>query len=390
MIDLPLMNDNITNSDIEVLIGFLRNNNIFTQNKYVREFERQWSEWLGVKYSVFVNSGSSANFITMAAIAELYGKGEVIVPPLTWSSDISSVILAGHKPVFVDINKKNLAMDGQKILEAVTENTRAVFLTHILGFNGLTDELLNGLHDRGILLIEDACESHGATFHGRKCGTFGFASNFSFYFAHHMSTIEGGMICTNDRRFYELARMYRSHGMVRESTDNELKESCYREYPDLNPEFIFTVPGFNMRSTELNAVIGLNQLGRLDVNNQKRTANLNYFLKHLDSSKYYTEFDLKGSVNYAFVLLLRDENSVLFHKICDRLREEHVEFRRGTSGGGNQVRQPYVKKRFPDLRPEDYPNADFVHQYGMYIGNYPALEKEKIEKLVKLLNEIQG
>lgn len=390
MINLPLMNDNITRDDVDVLIEFLQNNNIFTQNKNVREFERQWSEWLGVKYSVFVNSGSSANYITMAAIAELYGKGEIIVPPITWSSDISSIILAGHTPVFVDVNLENMAMNDHKIIEAITPNTKAVFLTHILGFNGLTDYLLEELEKRNILLIEDVCESHGATFHEQKCGCFGFASNFSFYFAHHMSTIEGGMICTNDRKFYEYARMFRSHGMVRESQDDELKNQFYTDYPDLNPEFIFSVPGFNMRSTELNAVIGINQLKRLDSNNEKRKENLKLFLENLDKEKYYTDFDLKGSVNYAFVLLLRKPDKPLFDKVCERLREEKVEFRRGTSGGGNQLRQPYVKKRFPHLKAEAYVNADYIHKYGMYIGNYPTLERDTIIELVRVLNSIEG
>lgn len=388
MINLPLMNDNITKDDVEELIRFLQKNNIFTQNKNVREFEKRWSKWLGVEYSVFVNSGSSANFITMAVLAELYGTGEIIVPAITWSSDISSIILAGHTPVFVDVRKESLAMDEQKIMEAVTPKTKAVFLSHILGFNGLTDNLERELDKRNIFLIEDTCESHGATFHGKKCGSFGFASNFSFYFAHHMSTVEGGMVCTNDRKFYEYARMYRSHGMVRESTDDGLKEGYYAKYPDLNPEFIFTVPGFNMRSTELNAVIGLSQLKRLDENNKKRIGNFQCFLEHLDSKKYFTDFVLEGSVNYAFILLLRNADDALFQRVCEKLKEENVEFRRGTSGGGNQVRQPYIRKRFPSLQPSDYPNAEFIHKYGMYIGNFPGLEIGKIKDLVRVLNEV--
>ncbi len=388
MINLPLMNDNITTDDVEVLIDFLKNNNIFTQNKNVREFEQKWSEWLGVKYSVFVNSGSSANFITMAALAEMYGPGEVIVPPITWSSDISSIILAGHTPVFVDVNIENMAMNDKAIIEKITPDTRAVFLTHVLGFNALSDYLLEELEKRNILLIEDVCESHGATFRGKKCGTFGVASNFSFYFAHHMSTIEGGMICTNDKRFYEYARMFRSHGMLRESTDEELKQSYYKEYPELNPEFVFTVPGFNMRSTELNAVIGLNQLKRLDNNNKKRCGNFKYFLENLDAEKYFTDFDLEGSVNYAFVLLLRNPDDDLFQRVCDCLRKEKVEFRRGTSGGGNQLRQPYIRKRYPGMNPEEFVNADYIHYYGMYIGNYPTLEKDKILQLCTLLNDL--
>lgn len=388
MINLPLMDDNITKEDINVLIEFLDNNNIFTQNKNIMEFEKEWSEWLGVKYSIFVNSGSSANYITMSAIAELYGTGEIIVPPITWSSDISSVVLAGHKPVFVDVKLDNLAMNEEEIISKLTPDTKAVFLSHILGFNALSDKLIEELKKREILLIEDVCESHGTTFKGKKCGTFGFASNFSFYFAHHMSTIEGGMICTNDKRFYEYARMFRSHGMVRESTDNELKRYFYEKYNDLNPEFIFSVPGFNMRSTELNAVIGINQLKRLDENNKKRTENFKYFLDNLNPDKYFTNFNIDGSVNYAFVLLLREADDVLFKKVCDKLNEENVEFRRGTSGGGNQARQPYIRKRFPMINPKDFPNADYIHFYGMYIGNFPKLEKTKIDKLVNMLNRL--
>ena len=388
MINLPLMDDNITKEDINVLIEFLDNNNIFTQNKNVMEFEKEWSEWLGVKYSIFVNSGSSANYITMSAIAELYGTGEIIVPPITWSSDISSVVLAGHKPVFVDVKLDNLAMNEEEIISKLTPDTKAVFLSHILGFNALSDKLIEELKKREILLIEDVCESHGTTFKGKKCGTFGFASNFSFYFAHHMSTIEGGMICTNDKRFYEYARMFRSHGMVSKSTDNELKRYFYEKYNDLNPEFIFSVPGFNMRSTELNAVIGINQLKRLDENNKKRTENFKYFLDNLNPDKYFTNFNIDGSVNYAFVLLLREADDVLFKKVCDKLNEENVEFRRGTSGGGNQARQPYIRKRFPMINPKDFPNADYIHFYGMYIGNFPKLEKTKIDKLVNMLNRL--
>lgn len=388
MINLPLMNDNITKDDIEVLIDFLKNNDIYTQNKNVREFERQWSQWLGVKHCVFVNSGSSANYITMAVIAELFGKGEVIVPTITWESDIASVFLAGHKPVLIDIDKKNLAMIETKILENINANTKAVFLTHVLGFNGLSENLINELEKRNILLIEDVCESHGALCGNRKCGSIGYASNFSFYYAHHLSTIEGGMICTNDDTFYEYARMFRSHGMLRETTSDEFKQKYYEKYPKLNPEFIFPVAGFNMRSTELNAVVGLNQLKRLDANNEKRRDNFNLFLDNLRGDKYYTDFDLEGSVNYAFVVLLKEADEEFFARVCEALRQEKVEFRRGTSGGGNQARQPYVMNRLPELDYHKFVNAEFVHQYGMYVGNYPSLEKERIQRLVQVLNNI--
>ena len=208
------------------VIKFLQQDDpILTQSKNVAAFEEEWSQWLGVKHSVFVNSGSSANQITMAAIRERFGGGEIIVPTLTWISDIASVLQNGFDPVFVDINPRTLGMDTEQVLSEITSATRAVFLTHILGYNALDQKLLDELQKQNIPLIEDVCESHGATFKGQKLGSFGFASNFSFYYAHHMSTIEGGMVCTNDSDFYEILRMFRSHGMVREIKSETLKNN---------------------------------------------------------------------------------------------------------------------------------------------------------------------
>jgi CDP-6-deoxy-D-xylo-4-hexulose-3-dehydrase len=220
-----LMFNNIELRDLKKVKIFLNKENIIlTQSKKVLEFEKKWSKWLGVKYSIFVNSGSSANYLTMLALKIIHGeKGEVIVPSLTWISDIVSVINNGFKPVFVDINLDNLCMDETHLLKSLTKKTKAVFITHAQGFNGLSENLLNVLKKRKILLIEDVCESHGATFRGRKLGSFGEISNFSFYYAHHLSTIEGGMICTNNKKIYELARMLRAHGMVRESGNKKFE-----------------------------------------------------------------------------------------------------------------------------------------------------------------------
>lgn len=388
MLDIPLMSDNILPEDIEILIDFLRTSNRLTNGPKVREFEQAWSEWLGVKHTLFVNSGSSANFITMAVLRDLYGAGEVIVPPIAWSSDISSVFAAGHTPVFVDVSLNNMAMAEEEILSHITEKTRAVFLTHVLGFNGLSECLLHELEKRNIPLIEDVCESHGAAMAGKKCGSFGLASNFSFYYAHHMSTIEGGAICTNDDRFYQYCRLYRSHGMIRESTDDKFKQEIEEKYPELRPEFLFLVPGYNMRSTELNAVIGLNQLKRLDANNQRRIENFRLFVDNLDPDKYFTDFQMEGSVNYAFVVLLRNADQKTFQRLTDALKSENVEFRRGTAGGGNLARQPFIRERLPKFDPTILKNADMLHFYGLYTGNYPNLEREKILGLCELLNRI--
>ena len=389
--DWPLMRNNIGRTDVDAVIDFLRADlPILTQSRQVEEFEREWSEWLGVRHSVFVNSGSSANLLTLCALRESAGLGEVIVPPLTWVSDIASVIQCGFKPVFVDINPRTLGMDTAQVLERISNQTKAVFPTHILGYNALDQVLLDELRKRNIPLIEDVCESYGATFRGQKLGTFGIMANFSFYYAHHMSTIEGGMISTNSSDLYYLLRMYRSHGMVRESKCEDIRQAYENHYPDLNPDFIFAFPAYNMRSTEINAVIGRSQLKRLDANNRIRTENLQLFLRHLDPNKYQTDFETEGSCNYAFTLVLKRPDPALCQNVMCTLREHGVEFRRGSSGGGNQLRQPYLRKLFGETEFAKYPVVDHVHFYGFYIGNYPELEKEKISALCSILNQLTG
>jgi len=387
-LDWPLMSDNITRADLDAVIRFLHQDNpILTQSKEVEAFEREWSRWLGVKHSVFVNSGSSANLITIAALKHTFGEGEIIVPTLTWVSDIASVLHCGMKPVFVDINPRTLGMDLDQVLAKITPATKAVFLTHILGYNGLTESFVEELKSRGIALIEDVCESHGATMNGRKCGTFGLISNFSFYYAHHLSTIEGGMVCTDDENLHQKLRMLRSHGMTREAKSAEVKQDYIERHPDLNPNFIFAYPAWNVRSTELNAVIGRSQLPRLDANNEKRTANLMAFLGNLDPKKYFTDFETAGSSNYAFTLVLREPSPELWKRVEQMLGERKIEFRRGTSGGGNQLRQPYLRSLFPEEF-QKYPRVDHVHFYGAYIGNYPELNTDRVHELCRLLNAV--
>lgn len=387
MLNIPLMNNNILPEDKEAVIEFLRSSDKLTNGPKVVEFEEAWSRWLGVKHSVFVNSGASANFITMAVIRELYGQGEVIVPPITWSSDLSSVFAAGLTPVFADVNLSNLAMNEDEVLSRINKNTKAVFLTHVLGFNGLTRRLLDELDRRGIPLIEDVCESHGVSMGGRKCGTFGLASNFSFYYAHHMSTVEGGMICTNDDRFYQLCRLYRSHGLVREMTDEDMRREYAEKYPDLRPQFLFAVPGYNMRSTELNAVMGLSQLKRLDENNIRRVKNMRLFVSHLDPEKYFTDFALEGASSYAFVVLQKNADEEKYRRLTEALDAEKVEYRGGTVGG-NMARQPFVRQRMPGFDPSSLKNAELIHFHGLYTGNYPTLTEDKILGLCDLLNRV--
>ena len=383
------MHNNFSKSDMFAATKlFKQKNPILTQSKNVNNFEKKWSKWLGVKYTVFVNSGSSANFLTMSALKLLYNKNEIIVPTLTWVSDINSVIQNSFKPIFVDINPKNLCMSEDQIIKNVNSKTLAVFMTHVQGFNGLSQRLISFLKRKKILLIEDVCESHGATFNKKKLGTFGKISNFSFYYAHHISTIEGGAVCTNDKKIYEIIRILRSHGMVRESNNKNFEKKMIKKFPSLSPKFIFLYPGYNFRNNEVGAVIGLNQLKSLNKNNEKRKKNFKLFLKLIDKSKYRTDFDIKGSCNYAFPVILKTKKMKKRDNFEKVLLVNKIEFRRGNAGGGNQLRQPYLKRFVKGINFNNFKEVDHIHFFGYYIGNYPSLTNKKIKQVCKILNSI--
>lgn len=388
MLRFPLMRSNFSRSDLDKVIEHLSQDDpILTNGSNCKLFEDEWNQWLGSRYSVFVNSGSSANLLSMMVLKLLNPDGgEIIVPPLTWSSDVASVLHVGFEPVFVDIDAKSLAMDTAGIINSVTKNTKGVFLTHAQGFDGLTDELLEFLAERKIPLIEDVCESHGATHNGRKVGTFGLMSNFSFYYAHHMSTIEGGMVCTDNEEIYEKLRMLRAHGMVREASLDKTQQEYKAKYPDLNEKFIFAYAGYNMRNNEIGGILGREQLKRLDKNNKIRCENLVRFLDGINQEIFQTDFKLEGASNYAFNLVLKKEDNVLMEKLMTELTASGVEFRRGSAGGGNQARQPYLEGLIDDKLKSNLPITDHIHFYGMYIGNFPDLKKHEVDEIVSIIN----
>ena len=389
---LPLINDNVSQRDREVLSDFILSNQRLTNGLKVREFEDMWSKWLGTKHSVMVNSGASGNFLSIALVKELYGIGEVIVPPLGWVSDISSVVQLGMTPVFVDISMDNLSITAENIEKAITPQTKAIVLVHCLGFNAINEKILEISKKYNLVLIEDCCEAHGATFKGQKVGSFGDISIFSFYFGHHITTIEGGMVCVNDDNANDIVRLFRSHGMTREGSQ-ELQDNFVRNYPELNPLFTFAVAGFNVRSTEINAVLGIEQMNRIDSNVDKRRHNFKVWLDNLDNHKFYTEFDVEGNSNFALPLIMKkgyeDRFNINddFSGVRDILDLSGVEYRLGTAGGGNQALQPYLKKY--EYRIEgDLTNVNYVHSNSLYIGNHTDLNDEQIINLCKRLNNV--
>jgi len=385
----PLMHDNVSRKDLDSLISYLSGEDPrLTHGPQVQEFEREWADWVGTSEAVMVNSGSSANDLTLLALREIYGGGEVILSPLGWVSDVAAILHAGLHPVFVDIDPITLGPASDQVLDRLSDETRAALIVHILGLTALTPELVEGCQAAGVPIVEDVCESHGALFEGKRCGSIGYASNFSFYFAHHLTTIEGGAVCTNDAEFADVVRMLRSHGLVRESRSEKRRTAFQEDFPDLNSEFIFAHAAHNNRPTELNGVLGRSQLPRLDANIEIRKRNFSRFMAQLDPAKYRNHYDVKSSSNYAFIVVLQEPDWDLRNKVEETLRTGGIEFRRGLSGGGNQLRQPYLQRYLNGTSPTDFPNVDHVHHFGWYVGNHPGIAESEVDRLCEILNGV--
>lgn len=368
--------------DFEVLMNFIKTTKRFTQFTKVREFEREFSKWQGCQYSVFVNSGSSANLLLINTLKGLRGwtdEDEIIVSTVTWPTNITPVIQNNLKPVFVDVNLQDLSFNYQQLQEAITPKTKAIFITHLLGFPADVNKIKKIIKDRDITILEDCCESHGAQVDGIKVGNLGLGSTFSFYWGHHMTTIEGGMICTDNEELYKMLLLKRSHGLARELPE-EYHEEIKRIYPDMDFKFLFLTDGFNVRNTELQAVLGLTQLKKLDSFIKKRNENYQFFLDIC--SKYDDLILIKRPGVSAFVLpfvFKKREKKEWFQRF---IAENGIESRPLVTG--NTLRQPFLKGYF---QPEGFRNADFLHFNAFYIGNNQFVNKDRIKFLDSLMKQ---
>ena len=204
-----------------------------------------------------------------------------------------------------------------------------------------------------------------------------------------MSTIEGGMICTNDKKAYYDLLMLRSHGMIREVKDKNFQNYMKNKYKDLNSKFIFYHAAYNVRNNEIGAIIGQNQIKRLDSNIKRRNLNLSYFIKNLDKEKYFVNFDTKGQSNYALNVVLKQKDKKFINNVMKKLDLHGVEYRLGSAGGGNQLRQPYLKNIIKSQKAKSFKNTEHIHFYGLYIGNYPELNKRELDFIINLLNKVE-
>jgi CDP-6-deoxy-D-xylo-4-hexulose-3-dehydrase len=289
-------------------------------------------------------------------------------------------IQCGLKPVFVDVNLNDFSFDYEKISEKITEKTRAIFITHLLGFPADIKKIEKMIAGTDIILLEDCCEAHGASIQGAKVGNFGEVSSFSFYWGHHMTTVEGGMICTNDPEIWKLAVLKRSHGLARE-LPVEFHEAHRNRHQDIDFNFLFLTDGFNVRNTELHAVLGIGQLRHLDRYIEIRTKNHERFLEIIEPYKNYIRAPYKSGVS-SFCLPFLFENVQIKEKFQKRITAAGIESRPVV--GGNLLRQPFLK----DYRGTgNFKNAEFLHTNGFYVGNNQFVNEERLSKLENLLAE---
>ena len=379
----PLMKNTLSIMDRVKLAKFILTSDKFTQGKKVNQFEDEWSKWIGCEHSLFVTSGSTANFLLVAAIIEKFNlqKGDkVLLPACTWVTNINPIFQLGLTPIFCDVNIADYSFDIENLkhISQSHPDIKLVFVTHLLGIPAKTEKYKQILPNA--IFIDDVCESHGCVdSFGNKIGSNSLGATFSFYFGHHMSTIEGGMISTNDSELYDLMKLKRSHGLARVS-DN------FDEYSKKNPEieksFLFVTDGYNFRNTELGAVLGLSQLKRLDKfieirrNNYKKFSNI--INKHSD--KFYPVVYNWGNSCFCFPFICRTvevKNNLI--QLLDRYK---IEYRPVV--GGNLLRQPYLKDYIISDKVDNF-NVDIIHENGVYIGNSQFVTEKQLIQIDEIL-----
>jgi len=384
----PLMKNAITWGDKYQMIRVLLTSDRLTNEPRVREFEAQWADWVGSRHALMVSSGSTANSLLIAAVKEKHGLKDgdkVLVPACTWVTNISPVFQNGFKPIFCDVNLHNFSFDLGHMREIREKHPdiKVIFVTHLLGYSADNEAYQKIFPDA--IILDDVCESHGCRGpNGVRRGADSIAASFSFYFGHHMTTIEGGMVNTNDSELYELMRMKRSHGLARES--GNLKKYSDR-YPEIHSQFLFMTDGYNFRSTDFNAVLGMSQLKRLDGMIAQRRQNFYDFVNivNVHHDKFYPVYDQAGNSNFAFPFICRTpEITQQMKAVFDANGVEHRPI-----VGGNLLRQPFLKGyRFGT--PRKNATVDLLNDNGVYIGNSHFVTGRDMDWLARTLGEIRA
>ena len=372
-----LAENTIDENDLQELIGWLKTNPWLTQGSLVREFEDRWAKWLGVRFATFVNSGSSANLLMCYAFL-LSGRLKnrtVIVPAISWSTSVAPAIQLGFKPVMCEADWDTFGLNLEYLETLLKEHEpAAVMMVPVLGVPNEMEALLELKRRYDFVLLEDACAATGSRYDGQFAGTFGDMSTFSFYFGHHLSTIEGGMVCTSDEELHDILLQIRSHGWAKDLTaDKEANKARAFGAIDFNRPFTFYYPGFNVRSTDLNARIGLSQMDKIDRVVNRRIENHNiYQSRILDAPGFHCQQNPRAvicSISFAALAGSLEHRD----RIAGVLKENNIETR--PLGGGNMSRQPFWADCYGSTV---FSVADRIHTTGFQLPNHPLLGPDDI------------
>jgi len=380
--NVKLVKDTIDIEDVNNLIEWLKTNPRLTKGDLTLEFEKEWSKWLGTKYSVFVNSGSSANLAAIYSLilSNRMKNNKIIVPAVSWVTTVTPAIQLGLQPIMCECDPNNLGLNIDHLKQIISEESpSAIILVHVLGFPNHMTEILELCKENNILLVEDTCESIGSTYQNKKVGTFGDLSTFSFYFGHHMSTIEGGMISTDDEDLYHILLSIRSHGWDRD-LPKEVQNKLRKDYKinDFRALYTFYYPGFNLRATDLQAFLGLGQLKKLDSIVTNRNNNYLRYKKEIKND-YWDIHEPEGSFvsNFSFPIITKN-----ISKLVEELEKNEIECRPLICGSINE--HPFWYERYGK---QNLPISKTIHEYGLYIPNNHQMTEEEINKVIKIVNE---
>lgn len=384
MDSIKLVSDTIDKTDINALIKWLSSDPIpqLTKGPLTKQLEEKWSQYLGVENTVYVNSGSSALLLMLSALKHTgrLKNSKVIVPGLSWVTDVSSCTQLDLKPILCDCNLGNLSVDLahlEKLFKA--EKPAAFLLVHVLGLVPSMDKIVKLCKQYDVLLLEDVCESMGSEYKGQKLGTFGVASVFSLYYGHHISTIEGGFICTNQRALAGAMLMMRNHGWDRDLNPSEqLHLRHTNKIDNFNAQYAFYFPGFNLRATDLQAFIGLRQVDKLDMIKERRQENFFQYNDYLIGNRLTLtvyDDDIVSNFAYPFVHPNRE-------RIVKALQDNNVEVRPLIAG--SMAKQPFWTKYY---QPVELPNCELIHEQGFYLPNHQDLTTGDIQFICNIVNE---
>jgi CDP-6-deoxy-D-xylo-4-hexulose-3-dehydrase len=380
---IKLVSDTVDRNDINSLIEWLSQDEIprLTKGELTVELEHKWASKIGTKYSVFVNSGSSSILLTLAALKHScrLKNNKVVVPSLSWATDLSSPILLGLESLLCDCNLTDLSCDLDHLEEIFkTESPSALILVSVLGLVPDMGRVIELCEKYDVLLLEDVCESMGSKYNGKYLGSFGLASFFSMYFGHHLSTIEGGFINTDDEEFYYTLLMMRSHGWARDLPTH--KQTEYKEkynLTDFENLYNFYLPGMNLRSTDLQAYIGLRAIDKLDKFSSIRNSNFDYYVDNIKNNDLYLHNDPSNFIsNFAMPILSKNRNSIV-----EKLIENGIECRPLIAG--NLANKPFWYENYGKVKLK---NCELLDAYGFYIPNHQDLTKDDLNKIIQIIN----